>query len=78
MINDLKEIYDMSTEEGRKFIVASNDKVAEAMRLIYDKLGIQRCMITTMPSTRSRGLVKKCVNLILTSDKIPTMAELGL
>ena len=78
MINDLKEIYDMSTEEGRKFIMASNEKVAEAMRLIYDKLGIQRCMITTMPSTRSRVVGKKCVNLILTSDKIPTMAELGL
>ena len=40
MINDLKEIYDMSTEEGRKFIMASNDKVAEAMRLIHSKLGI--------------------------------------
>ena len=78
MINDLKEIYDMSTEEGRKFIMAGNDKVAEAMRLIHSKLGIQRCMITTTPSTRSQGLGKKCVNLILTSDKIPTMAELGL
>ncbi len=73
MINDLNEIYDMSTEDGRRFKMSAADKIAGEMRMIFDKLGVKRCMITNTPASQG----KFNTNLVLTSDKIPTMAELG-